>query len=44
MVSPQDDEVLIGKRKRAKLERCLPEEANPADFDALLLPGGRSPD
>lgn len=45
IVSPEAGETLEGKQGEAELESDLAlAKANPADFDALVIPGGHSPE
>lgn len=45
VIGPEKGTTLTGKQGEAKIEVDLGiDEANPEDFDALLIPGGYSPD
>lgn len=45
VVGPEKGKIVIGKKEEAKIEVEVGiEEADPADYDALLIPGGYSPD
>ena len=45
VIGPEKGSTLTGKQGEAKIEVDLGiDEANPEDFDALLIPGGYSPD
>ena len=45
VIGPEADQTVTGKQGDAKIETDLGiDDANPEDYDALLIPGGYSPD